>query len=112
MLTVGSRGSYEWLVTNEDFNLLQLCPEVVLGKYVAVTSIDSSEFVPTARETATGWQSHGKIAYSPKFSVRLICRAKVGMNGTSLTPPQTSAKVTFVRMSLTCHEDRDTSACS
>jgi hypothetical protein len=67
MLTVGSQGSYEWLVTDENFDLLQLCPEVVLGKFVAVTSIDSSEFVPTEKETAAGWQSHGKIAYSPKI---------------------------------------------
>lgn len=67
MLTVGSQGAYEWLVTDEKVDLLQLCPEVVLGKYVAVTSIDSSEFVPTEKETAAGWQSHGKIAYSPKI---------------------------------------------
>jgi hypothetical protein len=46
---------------------LQLCPEIVLGKYVAITSIDSSEFVPTDKETASGWQSRGKIAYSPKI---------------------------------------------
>ena len=67
MLTVGSHGSYEWLVTDNDFDLLQLCPEVVLGKYVAVTSIDSSEFLPTEKETAAGWQTHGQIAYSPKI---------------------------------------------
>ena len=67
MLRVGSQGAYEWLVTDERFDLLQSCPGVVLGKYVAVTSIDSSEFVPTDRETATGWRSHGKIAYSPKI---------------------------------------------
>jgi hypothetical protein len=67
MLTVGSMGPYEWLVTDENFDLLQLCPEVVLGKYVAVTSIDSGEFVLTEKETATGWHSRGKIAYSPKI---------------------------------------------
>jgi hypothetical protein len=62
MLTVGSQGIYQWLVTDERFDLLQLCPEVVLGKYVAVTSIDSSELVPTDKETVAGWQSHEKIA--------------------------------------------------
>jgi hypothetical protein len=67
MLTVGSQGVYQWLVTDERFDLLQLCPEVVLGKYVAVTSIDSSELVPTDNETVAGWQSHEKIAYSPKI---------------------------------------------
>src|SRR5438105_15566976 len=66
MLTVGSEGLYEWLVTDEQFDLLQACPEIVLGKYVAITSIDSGSLVPTEKETATGWQSRGKIAYSPK----------------------------------------------
>jgi hypothetical protein len=45
---------------------LQLCPQIVLGKYVAITSIDSGEFVPTEKEEAAGWQSRGKIAYSPQ----------------------------------------------
>lgn len=46
MLTVGSRGLYEWLVTDQQFDLLQICPEVVLGKYIAITSIDSGPLVP------------------------------------------------------------------
>jgi hypothetical protein len=67
MVTVGSQGSYEWLVTDESFDLLELCPEIVLGKYVAVTSIDSGQLIPTDQETADGWQSRAKIAYSPKI---------------------------------------------
>ncbi|HEY6946042.1 MAG TPA: hypothetical protein VI431_12945 [Candidatus Acidoferrum sp.] len=67
MLTVGSQGLYEWLVTDEDFDLLQLCPEFVLGKYVVITSIDSGPLVPADKEVAAGWQSRGKIAYSPKI---------------------------------------------
>jgi hypothetical protein len=67
MFTVGSQGSYGWLVTDENFDLLQLCPEIVLGKYAAVTSIDSGQFIPTDRETAAGWQSRAKIAYTPKI---------------------------------------------
>lgn len=67
MLTVGSQGIYEWLVTDENFDLLQLCPEIVLGKYVAVTSIDSSQLVPTHKESGAGWQTRAKIAYSPKI---------------------------------------------
>jgi hypothetical protein len=67
MLTVGSQGLYEWLVTDENFDLLQLCPNIVLGKYVAVTSIDSGQLVPNEMEMVAGWQSHGKVAYSPKI---------------------------------------------
>ena len=66
MLTLGSKGVYEWLVTDEQFDLLQICPEIVLGKYVAITSIDSGELVPTDNERAAGWHSHEKIAYSPR----------------------------------------------
>jgi hypothetical protein len=67
MLTVGSQGNYEWLVTDENFDLLQLCPEIVRGKYVAITSIDSGQLIPTDNEEAAGWQSRAKIAYSPKI---------------------------------------------
>ncbi len=67
MLTVGSEGLYEWLVTDQQFDLLQVCPEVVLEKYVAITSIDSGRLVPTDEETAAGWETRGTIAYSPKI---------------------------------------------
>jgi hypothetical protein len=67
MFTVGSEGLYEWLVTDQQFDLLQVCPEVVLGKYVAITSIDSGSLVPTEKQTAAGWQSRGRIAYSPQI---------------------------------------------
>jgi hypothetical protein len=66
MLMIGSHGLYEWFVTDQQFDLLQLCPEVVLGKYIAITSIDSGPLVPTDEETAAGWESRGKVAYSPK----------------------------------------------
>ena len=76
MLTVGSQGLYEWLVTDQEFDLLQLCPEVVLGKYIAITSIDSGPLVPTDKEKAAGWESRGQIAYSPKLeSVESLPRA-------------------------------------
>jgi len=67
MFTIGSQGSYQWLVTDENFDLLKLCPEIVLGKYVAVTSIDSGQLNPTDKEKAAGWQSRERIAYSPKI---------------------------------------------
>jgi hypothetical protein len=66
MLTVGVQGLYQWLVTDLQFDLLQLCPEVVLGKYVAITSFDSDTLVPNDEETAAGWKTRGNIAYSPK----------------------------------------------
>ncbi len=66
MLTFGSHGQYEWLVTDQQFDLLQISPDVVLGKYVAITSFDSGPLVLTDEEKAAGWESRGKVAYSPK----------------------------------------------
>jgi hypothetical protein len=66
MLTVGIQGPYEWLVTDQQFDLLQICPDVVLGKYVAITSLDSGPLVSTDEEKAAGWENRGNIAYSPK----------------------------------------------
>ena len=66
MLTFGSHGQYEWLVTDQQFDLLQISPDVVLGKYVAITSFDSGPLVLTEEEKAAGWDSRSKVAYSPK----------------------------------------------
>src|SRR3984957_11401903 len=77
MLTVGSQGLYEWLVTDQQFDLLQISPEVVLGKYIAITSIDSGPLVPTDDETAAGWESRKKIAYSPKIQT-IQCLPRAG----------------------------------
>jgi hypothetical protein len=67
MLTVGSQGVYEWLVTDRHFDLLRICPAVVLGKYIAMTSFDSGPLVPTEEEKAAGWESRSNIAYSLKI---------------------------------------------
>jgi hypothetical protein len=67
-VTFGSHGIYEWLVADEDINLLKICPEIVLGKYVAITSIDSGAYLPDEQERAAGWDSRGRVAYSPKIT--------------------------------------------
>jgi len=67
MLTVGSQGVYEWLVTDQEFDLLRICPAVVLAKYLAITSFDSGPLVPTEEDKAAGWESRGNIAYSSKI---------------------------------------------
>ena len=45
--------------------LLQLCPEAVLNRYLAVTSFDSGIRTPSEQETNAGWQFSGDVAYSP-----------------------------------------------
>jgi hypothetical protein len=77
MLTFGSHGAYEWLAPDDQqIDLLKICPDTVFGKYVAITSIDSSEFAPNEMEKTAGWESRGRIAYSSKVqSVESLPRA-------------------------------------
>jgi len=67
-MEIGSRGGYFWLTTPEYelHDVIASCPQIVLGKYIAVTSFDSGPLVPNEDEMAGGWQSRGGIAYSPK----------------------------------------------
>ncbi len=66
-MNVGSHGPYEWLTTTaHDFDsLLTLCPILVLGKCVAITSFDSGSLSVTDEEKDAGWESRKGIAYSP-----------------------------------------------
>lgn len=65
----GSHGEYQWLTTNQhDLDtLLQSCPQVVLGKFVGITSLDSGPLIPTDDEKQAGWQSRNGIAHSPQI---------------------------------------------
>lgn len=72
---VGSHGEYQWLVMfdRDITSLLSICPEIVLGKYLAVTRIDSGSLRLTEQEKAEGWWTDeaGKV-----------------FEGTSWSPPQ------------------------
>jgi hypothetical protein len=72
---VGTHGDYQWLSLTEcDISaLLEKCPEIVIGKYLAVTSIDSGTLQLTEQEKQTGWSA-------PES-------AKV-FRGTSWSPPE------------------------
>jgi hypothetical protein len=84
---VGAHDDYQWLTMLEcniaDF--LRLCPEVVLDKYLAVTSIDSGTLQLSEQEKKDGWRTSDearvfratswghredredwKVAYSPR----------------------------------------------
>jgi len=63
---IGSHGAYQWLTTaHHDLDtLLGRCPQAVLGKYVAVTSLDSGPMALTDAEERDGWRSRSEIAYS------------------------------------------------
>ena len=66
LLQTGSVDGYQWLVsTDRQFDVLEHCADVVLGKYVAITSFDSGPLQLTEEERSAGWVSQGDIAYSP-----------------------------------------------
>jgi hypothetical protein len=86
---VGSHGEYQWLSVAEcDIStLLRLCPDVVLGKYLAVTRIDGYTLRLTDHEIRDGWwtadaakvfqgtswgppeyHDDWKVAYSPRLN--------------------------------------------
>jgi hypothetical protein len=63
----GSRGLYQWLTSNDEIDtLLQIAPEVVLGKYVAITLIDSGFVILAPGQKEAGWRSVRDVGYSPK----------------------------------------------
>ena len=54
---IGEQGDYRWLSSLDCSitSLLRLCPEVVVEKYIAVTSIDSGALRLTEEEKTQGW---------------------------------------------------------
>jgi hypothetical protein len=66
-LITGSHGAYRWAASaTQNMNaLLRECPEIVIGKYVAITSYDSGTLQLTERDRLSGWRSEGGIAYGP-----------------------------------------------
>jgi hypothetical protein len=77
-LATGTHGSYKWLASqqHELDDILRLCPSVVLGQYLAITSIDSSQLSPSAEEKLAGWEARQGIGYSSLVqSVETLPRA-------------------------------------
>jgi hypothetical protein len=69
MLYTGRNGVYDWLVADHSLeDVLQACPELVVGRYVAVTSFDSGPLVLNSEDIAAGWKSRNDIAYSSQIS--------------------------------------------
>jgi hypothetical protein len=67
-ILTGSHGSYLWLTNADDHmgTLVQSCPEVILGRYLAVTSIDSGTPWLTETQKNAGWVIRAGVAYSQK----------------------------------------------
>ncbi len=69
-MRTGMRSGY-WVVQwSEEWDpsladLLAEVPELVLGRYVAIVSCDSSPYKPTAEEIVNGWEMTDDIAVTP-----------------------------------------------
>lgn len=74
LLKTGSTNGYDWIVSAGKWDgVLELCPEIVLGKYLAITSLDSGPLVLTEEQQSAGWRSQGGVAYSPAIEhIRMV----------------------------------------
>jgi hypothetical protein len=66
----GSHPPYRWLTSNKHYmgTFVKLCPEVVLGRSLAMTSIDSGDPTLTDTQRSNDWQSRSGIVYSPRLT--------------------------------------------
>lgn len=69
-ISTGTRHQYHWLTSTEQYmgHLVRLCPDVLLGRYLIVTSIDSGSPWLTTTQRAAGWSLHAGGAYSSRIS--------------------------------------------
>jgi len=70
-LRTGKHGEYFWLTSSyEDYSgtVVKLCPEIFVGRYMAVTAIDSGVPWLTNGQKAAGWTQRREIVYSPLLS--------------------------------------------
>ncbi|MCC6537963.1 MAG: hypothetical protein IT162_10460 [Bryobacterales bacterium] len=76
----GANGAYSWLEVDACLlEFVKLCPEVVLGKWLVVTSVDSGQFMPGEAECAQGWIAAHGLAYSPRVdSLTMLPEALCG----------------------------------
>jgi hypothetical protein len=66
-MMTGAHGAYEWLEVDHDLGeFISLCPDAIVGKYLAITAMDSGSFAPSERDLAAGWTANSGIAYGPR----------------------------------------------
>jgi hypothetical protein len=66
----GSHPPYRWLMSPGQYmgTLVRLCPEVVLGRHLAVTCLASGDPQPTDKQIVANWQTRSGIVYSPRLA--------------------------------------------
>lgn len=67
-MKTGIHGPYKWLEADHDIQeFLSLAGAAILGRYIAITAVDSGSFLPSGDDRAAGWTTTGGIAYSPRL---------------------------------------------
>jgi hypothetical protein len=63
----GNHNGYQWLEAEQaDLEtFIQRCSTAFVGKYIAVTAVDSGPLLPREADLLAGWSSNGTVAFSP-----------------------------------------------
>ncbi len=84
-MTTGTHGVYKWLEVDHDLGeFLSLCPGAIVGRYLAISAVDSGCFEPSEQDRAVGWNASGGVAYGPRMeSIAMLpsnccCRERCG----------------------------------
>jgi hypothetical protein len=67
----GRHGDYQWLEEPSNLtlgSLIEHCPDVLLGRCLAVVTFDARPFTPTKEERKAGWTGHEGVGYSPPLT--------------------------------------------
>jgi hypothetical protein len=67
----GRHGDFQWLEEPSNLilgDLIDHCPHVLLGRYLAVATLDARPFTPTEEESKAGWTGHNGVGYSPRLT--------------------------------------------
>lgn len=69
-LQTGAHAEYRWLASTDHCMdaIVRLCPEVVLDRHLAVTSIDSGLAWLTDQQRLAKWECRSGVVYSPRLS--------------------------------------------
>lgn len=63
----GFHGPFRWVESpaHKTQDVLQLCPEAVLGKYLVITAFDSGKIPAVEEESLRAWRVEGSALYVP-----------------------------------------------
>lgn len=67
----GTRDQFHWLLAYDYAlsDILRACPDVVVGKHVAITAFDSGPIRGLSeKDRKAGWELRSEIAYSPQIA--------------------------------------------